>query len=96
MKRVLMIIAQRDFQDLEFGNPYRCFQQQGYHVDIASGSGGACRGAFGLYVKNSLSFEQVVLDSYDALVFVGGGGAYEEYWENPRYQALACDFLVSP
>ncbi|MDR2190356.1 MAG: DJ-1/PfpI family protein [Candidatus Peribacteria bacterium] len=28
-------------------------------------------------------------DQYDALVFVGGGGAYEEYQHNEHYQTLA-------
>jgi putative intracellular protease/amidase len=36
MKKILMIVANQDFQDLEFGNPYALFQQQGYEIDIAS------------------------------------------------------------
>jgi putative intracellular protease/amidase len=36
MKHLLMIVANRDFQDLEFGNPYQIFQQQSYKIDIAS------------------------------------------------------------
>jgi putative intracellular protease/amidase len=42
MKKLLMIVANRDFQDLEFGNPYQLFQNQGYEIDIASGLGGEC------------------------------------------------------
>jgi hypothetical protein len=42
MKKLLMVVANRDFQDLEFGNPYQIFQQQGYEIDIASGTGGSC------------------------------------------------------
>lgn len=93
MRHVLMIVANRDFQDLEFGNPYRAFQQHGCKVSVASGEGGECFGVFGLKIEHSLRFDEIDVKDYDALIFVGGGGAYEQYWGDPRYLALATEFL---
>jgi putative intracellular protease/amidase len=42
MKHLLMIVANKDFQDLEFSNPYQLFLEKKYAVDLCSGKGGAC------------------------------------------------------
>ena len=89
MKHILMIIANKGFQDLEFWNPYHLFLDKWYHIDIASGKGGECFWVFWTHIEHSLSFEEVEVKKYDALVFVWGGGTYEEYNNDPQYLALA-------
>jgi protease I len=89
MKHLLMIIANQGFQDIEFSNPYHLFLEKGYTVDICSGKGGECFGVFNTHISDSLSFDEVQAEQYDALVFVGGGGAYNEYHNHPTYLALA-------
>jgi putative intracellular protease/amidase len=42
MKHLLMIVANHNFQDFEFNNPYQLFLEKGYAVDICSGKGGVC------------------------------------------------------
>lgn len=102
MKKILMIVANHDFQDLEFGNPYQLFQQQGYEIDIASWTGGECFWVFGRKIENSLKFDEVAPKDYDALVFIGGGGAYEEYLDDERYLELGrqakllCAICIAP
>jgi protease I len=96
MYNILMVIANHDFQDLEFSNPYQLFLDKEYTVDICSGKGGECFGVFTTYIEDSLSFDEVNPDNYDVIVFVGGGGAYSEYHDNEAYQALAKQSLSSP
>jgi putative intracellular protease/amidase len=42
-----------------------------------------------MQLSDSLSFDEVDAEKYDAFVFVGGGGAYQEYYNNPDYLELA-------
>lgn len=97
-----MVVANRDFQDLEFGNPYQLFQQQGYEIDIASGLGGEAFGVFGRKIATTLKFDEVDVNNYDALVFVGGGGAYAEYLNDEKYLELGkqakllCAICIAP
>lgn len=91
MKKILFVVANIWFQDEEFSIPYTIFTDQGHHCDIASGKGGCCRGVFWKRIEKSLSFDDVQASEYDIVVFIGGGGAYEEYYQNPLYLQLARD-----
>ncbi|MDR0651573.1 MAG: DJ-1/PfpI family protein [Candidatus Peribacteria bacterium] len=57
---------------------------------------------FGTHLPTSLSFDEVKAEHYDALVFVGGGGAYEEYVHDERYITLGrqakllCAICIAP
>lgn len=90
MKKLLFVVANIGFQDDEFGVPYRILSEQGFQCEIASGKGGVCEGVFGREkINDSLSFDKVRVWDYEILVFVGGGGAYEEYFQNQNYLNLA-------
>ncbi len=89
MAKLLFIIANAGFQDEEFWIPYTVLSEQGHHCEIASWKGGKCRGAFWTTIKKSLTFEEVQASKYAMLIFVGWGGAYEEYFQNEQYLHLA-------
>lgn len=89
MAKILFIVANIGFQDEEFWIPYTILSQQGYSCEIASWKGGKCRWVFGKTIEKSLTFEEVQVSDYDILIFVGWGGAYEEYFQNERYLNLA-------
>lgn len=89
MAKLLFIIANAGFQDEEFWIPYTVLSEQGHHCEIASWKGGKCRGAFWTTIKKSLTFEEVQASKYAMLIFVGWGGAYEEYFQNEQYLNLA-------
>lgn len=97
-----MIVANTDFQDLEFNNPYRAFQSQSYEITIASGNWWECYGVFGLKIENSLTFNDIEPKDYDAVVFIGGGWAYEQYLWDEKYQEIAtqanllCAICIAP
>lgn len=89
MKRILFIVANLGFQDEEFSIPFDILTAQGHQCQIASWKGGRCRGVFFKTIEKSLMLDEVQTSDYDMTVFVGGGGAYEEYFQNPRYLQIA-------
>ena len=89
MKKVLFIVANVGFQDYEFMIPYQAVTEAGYGAEIASGRGGKCRWVFMKTIGDSKKIEEVVLQDYDLLVFVGWGGAYDQYYLNQEYLNLS-------
>jgi len=73
-KRIAMIIAHEGFQDVEFGTPYKFFTDHGAKVDIFSNKNGTATGGFGLEVEVNGTLDQLKVDDYDAIVFIGGPG----------------------
>ena len=89
MAKLLFVVANVWFQDDEFWIPYQILSDQGYDIDVASGLGWRCRGVFMKSIDETKAFSQVNAEEYDMLVFVGWGGAYEEYFQNASYLDLA-------
>lgn len=74
--KILMCIAKKGFQDYEFKIPYDTFVKAGFLVDIASTDKGTCEGKYGALVESDLSFSDVKVLNYLAVVLVGGPGSY--------------------
>lgn len=89
MKKILFIIANLGFQDEEFSVPFDILKTKGHQCEVASWRWGKCKGVFFKTIEKSLSLDEVQTSDYDLLVFVGGGGAYEEYFQNAKYLQLA-------
>lgn len=85
MTKIAIVIANHGFQDLEFWNPFYCFQKAGFEVEIFSGKGWDCIGAFGKEVKNTKNLKELHGADFDGVVFVGWGWAYEQYTGNEEY-----------
>lgn len=89
MAKILFVVANVGFQDEEFSIPFELLSSQGHFCDVASWKGGKCRGVFFKTIEKSLKFEDVQVSDYAIVVFVGWGGAYEEYFQNASYLDLA-------
>lgn len=89
MKKVLFIVANVGFQDHEFAVPYEAVKNAGYEIEITSGRGGKCRGVFMKSIEDSKKIIEVDPTRYDLLVFVGGGGAYDQYYLDSDYLHFA-------
>jgi len=76
-KKILMVIAPKDFRDVEYLEPRKVFEQNGIEVQVASIQSGVATGADGAKVKIDLTVSQVEVNDYDAVVFVGGPGMAE-------------------
>ena len=75
MKKALFIIAQKDFQDQEFSDPYQKLQEKGVKVIIASKEAGKAIGKFGKEIKAEIAINKVKAIDYDVIIFIGGPGA---------------------
>jgi protease I len=85
-KKVLMIINE-GFQVDEYFVPRKSFENQKYKIVTASRYGGIVnpgRKYTSQYkpVSTDLNFEQVKIEDYDAITFVGGAGAWTDYFPN--------------
>jgi len=86
-KNVLMIIANKNFRDEEFEEPYKILSKIA-NITIASSSLNEAKGMFGKVVKPNLTIDKVDIKNYDAIIFVGGSGA-TEYFENSAAMEIA-------
>lgn len=93
-RKILMIIACQRFRDEELLIPKNKLEQSGATVTIASSSLMTANGALGTAVKPDIPVDKVMVDAYDAVIFVGGPGA-TEYFHDPKAHAIAIDAVKS-
>jgi protease I len=89
-----MVIAQDVFRDEEYAQPKAILEHRGATVVTASESAGPARGRFGLEARADIALADAAADDYDAVVFVGGGGA-RVYFDEPAAHALASANLAA-
>jgi len=87
-KKILMIIGSKDFRDEELLEPKKIFEDEGAKVIIASSTLEPIKGMLGKIIKADILIDDVKVDDYDAIIFVGGIGA-KEYWENTTAHKIA-------
>lgn len=74
-KKVVMVIAPSNFRDEELLKPKRVLESAGASVRIASKGVPEAAGVLGARVKVDMDLPEVNVEDYDAVVFIGGGGA---------------------
>jgi len=75
MGKVLMIIAPRNFRDEELFHTKEELEAAGNSVMIASTTTGTASGMLDGTAKPDITINEVNVDDYDAVVFVGGTGS---------------------
>jgi protease I len=80
-KRAVLITAREDFRDEELFEIKRILDAAGVETVIASTKIGPIRGMLGNMAEAEILVNQVRVDDYDAIIYVGGLGA-AEYFEN--------------
>jgi protease I len=83
-----MVIAPSVFRDEEYAGPKLVLESHGVRVTTASVEPGECTGRFGLVAHATISVAEASQREWDAVVFVGGGGA-EVFFDDPAAHALA-------
>ncbi len=73
-RKILMVVAPKDFRDQEYNDPKRIFDKAGYDVEIASIQTGKAIGAEGTKLEVDINISEVKPEDFDAVVFVGGPG----------------------
>ena len=94
MADVVMVIAPDTFRDEEYDEPKRLLESHGAEVTTASTAPGECIGKLGLTAHADISLSDAARRSWDAVVFVGGGGA-QRFFDDPSAHRLARDVLAS-
>lgn len=81
-KKVLMVVAQKDFADVELKIPKQTLEITGAKVFIASQEGTEATGMGGTKITPNLKIKDINVDEYDGIIVVGGSGASTYLWDD--------------
>jgi len=87
-KKAVLIVPQSLFRDEELFETRRALDQAGIQTTVASTQVGLVMGILGGRAESQLTIEQLKLDDFDAVIFIGGPGA-REYFDNPAILGIA-------
>jgi protease I len=93
MKKVVIVIAQDGFRDEELFQPKEILEKEKIQVKIASSSLKEARGMLGARVKPDILINDVNMQDFDGIIFIGGRGA-SQYWDNPFAHKLAQEAIA--
>lgn len=88
-KNIAIVVGQRYFKDEELNIPKALFEKEGALVTIVSSKLDTAEGDGGTRVKPDVVIDNLDVDSFDAIVFIGGSGVKRDFWENPRAHEVA-------
>ncbi len=91
MADIVMIIAQSMFRDEELFVTKERLGQLGHNVTVASRRQQPCQGSRGGTAMPDMTVGAIRSGDFDAIIFVGGGGA-SEYFADEAVHRLAADF----
>lgn len=88
VKKAVLIIASANFRDEELFETKRILDEAGLETVVASSRTGPVKGMLGSVAEATVLLNELRVDDYDAIVFVGGPGA-TEYFNNPAALSIA-------
>jgi PfpI family intracellular protease len=91
-KKVLMVIAPKDFEDCEVVDPMTILKANGAVVTIASTTTDIAVGINGLKITPDMKISDAKMDDYDAIVIPGGTGVISSLWDNEELRTLIQQF----
>ncbi len=80
-KKAAIIIALRDFQDKEYFETKEVLERAGVKTTTVSAKKETAMGVYGGEVNADLILDEINAADYDAVIFIGGGGALK-YLDN--------------
>ncbi len=96
-KRVLMMVSEGFFAP-EYYKPLAAFKKQGYKITTATKYNRATKPderqiKTHAAVIPDITFNQINVDNYDAIVFAGGNGAWEDFFPNTDVHKALTNFF---
>jgi protease I len=91
-KKILMVIAPRDFRDAEYNEPRKVFEEKEIDVKVTSIKICEAIGTEGTIVPIDFKISDLSIDDFDAVVFVGGPGMVKII-DNKELHELAINFF---
>ncbi|MGC8651193.1 MAG: DJ-1/PfpI family protein [Minisyncoccia bacterium] len=93
-KKILMVVAFKNFKDEEYFVTKEVLEKAGFFIDTTSSQKGTALGTEGGDAYINLLPSEVYPRDYEAVVFVGGDGMAKEL-DNKDFQNLAHEFVDS-
>ncbi len=93
IKKAVLIIAREIFRDEELFDTQKALEAAHVKTTVASSVLGNCKGKLGAVAVSTMKLEEIIADQFDAIVFIGGGGAME-YYDNQTALKLAKDAMA--
>ena len=87
-KKVVIIIAFKDFRDAEYFIPKETLERVGIRVETASNKTGVAIGADGGEINVDLSLSNINVADFDGVVFIGGPGCLKELDNESSYDLI--------
>jgi len=87
-KKVAIIMAFKDFRDAEYFVPKEILEKAGAAITSVSTQKGKALGADGGDVEINLTLEELKIDDFDGIVFIGGPGALKELDNEKSYNLI--------
>ena len=90
-KKILMVVAFKDFRDEEYFVPKEILEKNGFTVETTSSQIGLAVGVEGGEVEITKTAKEIETKDYEGVIFIGGPGMTKEL-DNLNFQKLAQDF----
>lgn len=87
-RNVLLVVPPSRFKDEELKTTQAFLERQKCKPKIACSESRASFGMGGMRARPDFLIDDVNVDDYDAVIFIGGMGA-RDYWDHPGAQGLA-------
>ena len=91
-KKIVLVFAPENFRDEELFNTKQELESQGIEVKTASVSLNEAIGMLGGKAKAELLLDQINVEEFDGIAFIGGSGA-SVYFDNKTALQLAKEFF---
>ncbi len=90
-KKILMVVAFKDFRDEEYFIPKEVLEKDGFFIDTTSTQKGIAVGSQGGEAVIHIGIDEINSENYKAIIFCGGPGMVNEL-ENQDFYKLIKDF----
>lgn len=87
-KKIVMVIPQKDFADVELKVPKTILEAAGAQVVVASGDGTEATSMGGVKIMPAVKIKDINIDEYDGIVLVGGSGAPTYLWGDENLHSV--------
>ena len=85
---VLLVIAHEGFQPIEYAEPKKILEDAGFQVVTASNKAGKATDKDGKQVDVDITLDNVDVNNYDGIFFIGGPGSLENLDNEQSYAIL--------
>lgn len=93
--KAVFIIASSNFRDEEYEIPRRILESRGVNITVASSSLNMAQGIIRLAIKPDILINDIKVEDYDCIVFVGGVGSAEYFLDDIAHNIVKESIIQS-